>query len=430
MENKFIKDLKERGILNDIMPGTEELLTKEMVTGYIGFDPTADSLHVGSLAQIITLVRFQQAGHKPIALIGSATAMIGDPSGKSNERILLDRNTIEKNTICIEEQIAKFLDFYCGNNSAAVMNNDEWMKDYSFVNFLRDIGKSFTVNYMMSKESVKSRLTNDGEGMSFTEFSYQIIQAYDFLHLNYHKNCKLQMGGSDQWGNMTSGAELIRKTRGGASEAFCLTTNLILKSDGTKFGKTEEGNIWLDKNKTSPYKFYQFWISINDEDAFRFLKIFTFLSIDEINELHNLHKSNQELSIMQKALAKEVTIYVHGEKAFNSAFEASNILFKGTSDDLLKLDEKTFLEVFNGVPTFNVDKSILQDGKNILELLTEGNIFHSKNEARKMIDDGGVRLNKNKIEISKDSINLTDTLNGKYILIQKGKKNYFLGKII
>ena len=430
MENKFIKELKDRGLFNDMMPGTEELLNKEMVTGYIGFDPTADSLHIGSLAQIMTLVRFQNAGHKPIALIGGATAMIGDPSGKSKERNLLDKDTIEKNIVCIEKQLSKFLDFDCGSNSAVVINNDEWMKDYSFVGFLRDIGKCFTINYMLNKDSVKNRLLSEGDGMSFTEFSYQLIQSYDFLYLNYHKHCKLQMGGSDQWGNMTSGVELIRKTRGGASEAFCVTTNLVLKSDGSKFGKTEEGNIWLDKNKTSPYKFYQFWIKTNDDDALRFLKIFTLLSVDEIEELHQSHLKNPELNIMQKELAKDVTIRVHGENAFKSALEASNILFKGNPEDLTKIDEKTFLEVFNGVPTFNVDSSLLQTGKNILEFLVEGNVFPSKNEARKMINDGGVRINKGKINPSKELISFNDTLNGKYILVQKGKTNYFLGKII
>jgi tyrosyl-tRNA synthetase len=430
MENPFVKDLKERGILNDIMPGTEELLTKEMVTGYIGFDPTADSLHVGSLAQIMTLVRFQNAGHKPIALIGGATAMIGDPSGKSKERNLIDQKTIDKNILCIEGQLTKFLDFNCGSNSATIIDNNLWMQVYSFVDFLRDVGKHFTVNYMMTKDSVKSRLLNDGEGMSFTEFSYQLIQANDFLHLNYMKHCKLQMGGSDQWGNMTSGAELIRKTRGGASDAFCITTNLILKSDGTKFGKTEEGNIWLDKNKTSPYKFYQFWIGTNDEDALRFLKIFTLLSMDEINDLQTQHKANPELGVMQKALAKDVTTRVHGEKAFKAAIEASNILFKGTSEDLTNMDEKTFLEVFNGVPTFDVQKSSLQAGKNVLELLLEANVFPSKNEARRMIGDGGVKINKQKLELSQESLSLTDTLKNKYILVQRGKKNYFLGRII
>ena len=430
MENEFIKDLQDRGMLSALIPGTKELLNKEMVTGYIGFDPTADSLHIGSLAQIMTLVRFQNAGHKPIALIGGATAMIGDPSGKSKERNLLDKETIEKNIAGIEQQLSKFLDFDCGSNSAEIFNNSEWMNSFSFVDFLRDIGKCFTVNYMLNKDSVKNRLLNDGDGMSFTEFSYQLIQAYDFLHLNYHKHCKLQLGGSDQWGNMTSGCELIRKTRGGASEAFCITTNLVLKADGTKFGKTEEGNIWLDKNKTSPYKFYQFWIKTSDEDALRFLKIFTLLSMDKIEEIHQSHLKHPELNIMQKELAKDITIRVHGEKAFKSALEASNILFKGNPEDLNKIDEKTFLEVFNGVPTFNINNSLLKEGKNLLELLVEGNVFTSKNEARKMINDGGVRINKNKIDISKELVNYEDTLNMKCILVQKGKTNYFLGKIV
>jgi tyrosyl-tRNA synthetase len=430
MENKFIKELKDRGLFNDMMPGTKELLTKEMVTGYIGFDPTADSLHIGSLAQIMTLIRFQNAGHKPIALIGGATAMIGDPSGKSKERNLLDKDTIEKNIAGIEQQLSKFLDFDCGSNSAIIINNNEWMKDFSFIGFLRDIGKSFTVNYMMNKDSVKNRLLNDGDGMSFTEFSYQLIQAYDFLHLNYHKHCKLQMGGSDQWGNMTSGVELIRKTRGGASEALCLTTNLVLKSDGTKFGKTEDGNIWLDKDKTSPYKFYQFWVKTSDEDALKFLKIFTLLSMEEIEEIYESHKKNPESNLMQKELAKDITIRVHGEKAFRNAFEASNVLFKGSTEDLIKIDEKTFLEVFNGVPKFNINSSSLGEGKNILELLVEGNVFTSKNEARKMINDGGVRINKNKINTSKELVSFEDTLNRKYILVQKGKTNYFLGQIV
>lgn len=429
MKDKFTKDLEQRGLLNDIMPGTTELLNKEMVTGYIGFDPTADSLHVGSLSQIMTLIRFQEAGHKPIALIGGATAMIGDPSGKSEERRLIDNDTVERNIKGIEAQLKKFLNTNCGSNSAEILNNSEWMKGYSFIDFIRHVGKNFTVNYMMSKDSVKNRLMNDGEGMSFTEFSYQLIQANDFLWLNYHKHCKLQMGGSDQWGNITSGNELIKKTRGGASESFCITTNLILKSDGTKFGKTENGNIWLDKNKTSPYQFYQFWIKSSDDDAYKFLKIFTLLSLEEIESLKTQHDENPEQSIMQKKLAKDVTTRVHGEQACKATSDASEILFKGTSSDLAKIDEGMFLEVFNGVPKFDVNSSELESGKNVLELLLEAKVFTSKNEARKMIVDGGVRINKLKLSASQEFLNLTDTLNHKYILIQKGKKNYFLGSV-
>lgn len=430
MENPFIKDLVERGILNSIMPGTEELLNREMVTGYIGFDPTADSLHVGSLAQIMTLVRFQRAGHKPIALIGGATAMVGDPSGKSSERNLLEDNIIEKNITGIKAQLEKFLDVECESNNAEILNNSDWMNGYSFIKFIRDIGKHFTVNYMLSKDSVRNRIINDGEGMSFTEFSYQLIQAYDFLHLNYQKHCKLQMGGSDQWGNIVSGNELIKKTRGGASESFCFTTNLVLKSDGTKFGKTEQGNVWLDAKKTSPYKFYQFWIKSNDEDALKYLKVFTLLSMNEINELHSKHNLKPELGIMQKALAKDVTIRVHGEKTFKKAFEASNILFNGTPDDLSNIDEQTFLELFEGVPMFDIKMLSLQEGKNILELFLEAKIFTSKNEARKMISDGGVRINKKKVETSHQTVSLFHTIKEKYILIQKGKKNYYLGRVV
>jgi tyrosyl-tRNA synthetase len=422
MLQNFVEELRWRGTMHDIMPGTEELLNKEIVTGYIGFDPTADSLHVGSLLQIITLMRFQKAGHKPIALVGGATGMVGDPSGKSAERNLLDEETLNKNVEGIRNQLQKFLDFNSSSNSAELVNNYDWMKGYSFLTFIRDVGKFLTVNYMMAKDSVKNRLET---GMSFTEFSYQLLQAYDFYYLNQQQNCKLQMGGSDQWGNITSGSELIRRKSG--AEAFALTTQLIKKSDGSKFGKSEGGNIWLDKTKTSPYKFYQFWINTPDEDAESFIKLFTFLSKQEIETLvteHNLDKGKRTL---QKTLAKEVTCMVHGEADYNLAVETSQILFNGTIEDLAKLDEETFLDVFDGVPQFNVLKSELQAGIIVTDFLAEKTqIAPSKSEARKLIAGGGVSINKQKVPSHETLVNESYLINQKYILVQKGKKNYFL----
>lgn len=420
----FVEELRWRGVIHDMMPGTEELLNKEMVSGYIGFDPTADSLHVGSLAQIMTLVRFQKAGHKPIALVGGATGMVGDPSGKSAERNLLDAETLNKNVEGIRRQLEQFLDFNCGNNSAELVNNYDWFKHYSFLDFIRDAGKHITVNYMMAKDSVKRRIEGDA-GMSFTEFSYQLIQGFDFYHLWKEKNCKLQMGGSDQWGNITTGTEFIRRKAQG--EAYALTTQLIKKSDGTKFGKTEGGNIWLDKTKTSPYKFYQFWLNTTDEDAKAYIRIFTLLSKEEIEALETAHAAAPHERHIQKALAKEVTTRVHSEADYLGAVEASQILFKGTVDDLAKLDEATFLDVFDGVPQFELSVAELTSGIGMLDLLAEKtNIFPSKGEARKMIQGGGVSINKVKIENSEMKADSSHVLNQKYMMVQKGKKNYYL----
>ena len=422
MFSSFIEELRWRGMIQDMMPGTEELLSKEMVTGYIGFDPTADSLHVGSLTQIITLIRLQKAGHKPIALVGGATGMVGDPSGKSAERNLLDEETLNKNINGIKTQLQKYLQFNSEPNSAELINNYDWMKDFSFLNFIRDVGKFLTVNYMMAKDSVKNRLET---GMSFTEFSYQLLQAYDFYYLYEYKNCKLQLGGSDQWGNITSGTELIRRKGGG--EAFAITTQLIKKADGSKFGKSESGNIWLDKTKTSPYKFYQFWINTPDSDAENFVKIFTFLSKQETESLIEEHNKDKGKKVLQKILAKELTVMVHGEQDYNSAVETSNILFNGTISDLSNLDAETFLDVFDGVPQFSILKTEIQNGLGVLDLLAEKtNIFPSKSEARKMIQGGGVSINKEKVNGQELVINTSILIRDKYIIVQKGKKNYYL----
>lgn len=421
----FVEELRWRGLLHDIMPGTEELLSKETVTAYIGFDPTADSLHVGSLAQIMTLLRFQKAGHKPIALIGGATGMVGDPSGKSAERNLLDEEALNKNVAGIKKQLEKFLDFNAGTTGAELVNNYDWMKQFSFLDFIREVGKFITVNYMMAKDSVQNRLET---GMSFTEFSYQLLQGYDFYWLYKNKNCKLQMGGSDQWGNITTGTELVRRKGGG--EAFALTTQLIKKADGTKFGKSESGNVWLDREKTSPYKFYQFWLNASDEDAKTYIKYFTLFSKQEVEALEEKHASAPHERHLQKALAKDITIRVHSEEDYNAAVEASEILFKGSVEDLAKLDEATFLDVFDGVPMFEVSKSELSNGIGFLDLLAEKTkIFPSKGEARKMVQSGGVSVNKNKWEDVQGNIDMKHTLNQKYILIQKGKKNYFLCRV-
>jgi tyrosyl-tRNA synthetase len=418
----FVDELRWRGLLQDIMPGTEELLKKEIVTGYIGFDPTADSLHIGHLTQVFTLLRLQKAGHKPIALVGGATGMVGDPSGKSAERNLLDEAALNKNVDGIKKQLEKFLDFNSDKNGAELVNNYDWMKDYSFLTFIRDIGKHLTVNYMLAKDSVKNRLET---GMSFTEFSYQLLQAFDFYQLHQTKNCKLQMGGSDQWGNITSGTELIRRKCGG--EAYAVTTTLIKKADGTKFGKTESGSVWLDRTKTSPYKFYQFWINTSDADAKNWIKIFTFLTKEEIDTLTAEHEKDPGKRSLQKTLAKELTGLVHSEEDYNAAVEASSVLFNGELKDLSKLDEETFLEIFEGVPQFNINKSELEGTINVLDFLAEKTqVLPSKSEARKLIQGGGISINKAKVDTHELLLNSSFLINNKYILIQKGKKNYFL----
>lgn len=419
----FIEELKWRGMIHDVMPGTEEQLAKEMTAGYIGFDPTADSLHIGNLLPIMLLVHFQRCGHKPVALVGGATGMIGDPSFKAEERKFLDEDTLKYNLSCQRKQLEKFLDFNCGDNSAEIVNNYDWFRDFSFLGFLREVGKHITVNYMMSKDSVKKRLET---GISFTEFSYQLIQGYDFYHLYREKKCRLQMGGSDQWGNIVTGTELIRRKDGG--EAYALTCPLVTKADGGKFGKSEKGNVWLDPAKTSPYAFYQFWLNTSDEDAEKHIKIFTLLSKEEIAGIVNEHKQVPHLRILQKKLATEVTRMVHSAEDVNTAVEASEILFgKGTAETLRKLDEATFLSIFDGVPIFQVDKSQLEQGINSVDLLAEITaVFPSKGEARRMIKGGGVSLNKARIEDEAQLIGTGDLLNHRYLLIQKGKKNYYL----
>lgn len=424
----FVEDLKWRGMLHDMTPGTEEQLQKEMTTAYIGFDPTSDSLHVGSFAQIMLLKRFQLAGHKPIALVGGATGMIGDPSGKSQERNLLSEEALNKNLEGIKAQLSKFLDFDSGEaNSAVMVNNYDWMKEFSFLDFIRDIGKHITVNYMMAKDSVKKRLSADSKtGMSFTEFTYQLVQGYDFLWLYENMNCKLQMGGSDQWGNIVTGTELIRRKTGG--EAFALTIPLITKADGGKFGKTEQGNVWLDPEKTSPYQFYQFWLNTSDEDAEKYIKVFTLLSKEEISELIAQHREAPHLRLLQKRIAEEITTMVHSKEDCEMAVEASQILFgKGTAEQLRKLNESTFLSVFEGVPQFSISKKELEDGINIMDLLAEKtSVFASKGEIRRTIAANGLSINKEKITDIDLTVNSDFLIGGKYILAQKGKKNYYL----
>ncbi len=426
MIKNFVEELKWRGMVQDIMPGTEELLNKQMVAGYIGFDPTADSLGIGNMVPVMMLLHFQKAGHKPIALVGGATGMVGDPSGKSAERNLLDEATLNYNVACQKKQLEKFLDFNCGANSAEIVNNYDWFKEFTLLEFIRDIGKHISVNYMMAKDSVKNRLE---KGMSFTEFSYQLIQGYDFYYLWKNKNIQLQMGGSDQWGNILTGTELIRRKSGG--EAFALTTPLIKKADGTKFGKTETGNIWLDKTKTSPYKFYQFWLNASDEDAKTYIRIFTLFTKEEIEKLEAEHNTAPHLRVLQKALAKDITIRVHSEEDYNAATEASEILFgKGTAESLQKLSEEDFLSVFEGVEQFEIPKSELETGIDIINFITEKtNIFPSKGEARKMIQGGGVSINKTKVESVDMKVTMEHLINNKYILVQKGKKNYYLIKV-
>jgi tyrosyl-tRNA synthetase len=424
----FIQELQWRGMIHDVMPGTEEQLKKEMSVAYVGIDPTADSLHIGHLVSIMMLRHFQRCGHKPIALIGGATGMIGDPSLKSQERNLLDEQTLRHNQDSIKKQLSKFLDFESSApNAAELVNNYDWMKDYSFLNFIRDIGKHLTVNYMMAKDSVKKRLSSESnEGMSFTEFSYQLLQGYDFLHLYQEKNCKLQMGGSDQWGNITTGTELIRRKCGG--EAFALTCPLITKADGGKFGKTESGNVWLDRRYTSPYKFVQFWLNVSDADAEKYIRIFTFLSREEVENLTAEHREAPHLRALQKRLAKEITCMVHSEEDYNAAVEASAILFgNATAEALKNLDEETFLAVFEGVPSFEISLDALKTGVKALELLTDAApVFPSKGEMRKMVQAGGFSINKEKWTEVDGLINESHLLNGRYILAQKGKKNYFL----
>ncbi|MCF8372288.1 MAG: tyrosine--tRNA ligase [Bacteroidales bacterium] len=426
----FVKELSWRGMIHTIMPGTEELLQKELTTAYVGIDPTADSLHIGHLVSVMMLKHFQVAGHKPIVLVGGATGMIGDPSGKSKERDLLDEETLRHNQSCIQKQLAKFMDFESGLHTAAEMvNNYDWMKDFSFIDFIRDIGKHITVNYMMAKDSVKKRLGDEStEGMSFTEFTYQLVQGTDFLTLYKTKGCKLQMGGSDQWGNITTGTELIRRKEQG--EAFAITCPLITKSDGVKFGKTEEGNVWLDPERTSPYKFYQFWLNVSDEDAERYIKIFTLLTKNEIDMLIEEHSQAKHDRLLQKRLAREVTIMVHTEEALAMAEEASQILFgKGTADTLSKLDEATFLSVFEGVPLKTVPKSELDNGIGILELLSDKTgFFESKSELRRLIKGNGISINKNKQNNAETNVDSTQLINGKYLLVQKGKKDYYIIK--
>ncbi|MEI6487316.1 MAG: tyrosine--tRNA ligase [Bacteroidota bacterium] len=427
MRKNFVEELKWRGMIQDIMPGTEELLNKQMVSGYIGFDPTADSLGIGNMVPVMMLLHFQKAGHKPIALVGGATGMVGDPSGKSAERNLLDESTLNHNVACQKKQLEKFLDFDCGPNSAEIVNNYDWFKEFSFLEFIREVGKHLTVNYMMSKDSVKNRLEN---GMSFTEFSYQLVQGYDFYYLWKNKNIQLQMGGSDQWGNIVTGTELIRRKSGG--EAFALTTPLIKKADGTKFGKTESGNIWLDKSRTSPYKFYQFWLNAGDEDVKTYIRIFTLFTKEEIETLEKEHSLAPHSRILQKALAKDITIRVHSEEDFSAAVEASEILFgKGTEDTLQNLSEDDFLSIFEGVEQEQINKTDLDSDISIVDFLTEKTqIFQSKSEAKKMIQGGGVFVNKAKVEGLETVINSRNLISNKYILIQKGKKNYYLVRII
>jgi tyrosyl-tRNA synthetase len=427
----FVEELKWRGMIHDIMPGTEELLLKERTSGYIGFDPTADSLHIGHMVQVMLLMHFQRAGHTPIVLVGGATGMIGDPSGKSEERNLLDEDSLRKNQEGIKKQLAKFLDFQSDSeNNALMVNNYDWMKEYSFLGFIRDIGKHITVNYMMSKDSVKKRIGSEAkEGMSFTEFSYQLVQGTDFLHLYNNYNCRLQMGGSDQWGNIVTGTELIRRKAGG--EAFALTCPLITKSDGTKFGKTESGNVWLDPEKTTPYQFYQFWLNVSDDDAAKYIKIFTILNQDEIECIINEHGKAPHERLLQKRLAEEVTVMVHSRSDYDGAVEASQILFgKGTTDSLRKMSESTFLSVFEGVPVFDINKEILINGVTIADLCAEhSQVFTSKGELRRLVQGGGLSLNKEKIENPDQVIGPESLLNSKYLLVQKGKKNYYLLRV-
>lgn len=424
MTKDFVEELKWRGMIHDMMPGVQEQLNKEMTSAYIGFDPTADSLHIGSLVQIMTLVHFQKAGHKPFALVGGATGMVGDPSGKSAERNLLSEEILNHNLACVKKQLEQFLDFDCGENSAEMVNNYDWFKNFNFLDFIRDVGKHISVNYMMAKDSVKSRLES---GMSFTEFSYQLVQGYDFYWLYNNKNCKIQLGGSDQWGNIVTGTELIR--RKGQGEAWAITTPLIKKADGTKFGKTEGGNVWLDRKLTSPYKFYQYWLNSSDEDATNYIKIFTLKTKDEIDALIAEHQEAPHQRKLQQELGKDITTRVHSQEDYEMAIKASGILFgKSTTEDLESLDEDTLLSVFDGVPQITISKNTFSNSQNVTDLLSEesnGIVFPSKGEARRMIKGGGVSVNKVKLSNENQPVDFK-LLNNKYLLAQKGKKNYFL----
>ena len=428
MTTNFIEELKWRGILHDMMPGTEEELAKGVTTGYIGFDPTADSLHVGSLAQIMTLVRFQMAGHKPLALVGGATGMVGDPSGKSAERNLLDDTTLNKNVEGIKNQLSKFLDFNNSPNGAELVNNYDWFKNYSFLDFIRDAGKHITVNYMMAKDSVKNRINGD-TGMSFTEFSYQLIQGYDFYYLWKEKNCMLQMGGSDQWGNITTGTEFIRRKAGG--EAFALTTQLIKKADGTKFGKSEGGNIWLDPEKTSPYKFHQFWLNVSDDDAKSYIRIFTLLSKTEIEELEAKHGAAPHERHLQKALANDITARVHHADAVKEAIATAEFLFKAKAEDVSKLSADEFGKLLGGIDTFDVNRTDIGNGISLVDLLVDkAAVFPSKTEARKMIQGNAVSIHKTKVTDVNALVSLSDFNAGKFLLVSKGKKENYLVKLV
>jgi len=422
----FVEELKWRGMIHDIMPGTEDQLQKEMTTAYVGIDPTADSLHIGHLVSVMLLKHFQKAGHRPVVLVGGATGMIGDPSGRSQERNLLDERTLRHNQEGLKVQLKKFLDFSQDvPNGALMVNNYDWMKEFTFLNFIRDIGKHITVNYMMAKDSVKKRISPDSkEGMSFTEFTYQLVQGYDFLFLYDDINCKLQMGGSDQWGNIVTGTELIRRKRGG--EAFALTCPLITKADGGKFGKTEEGNVWLDPKYTSPYKFFQFWINVSDQDAEKYIKIFTMLSKDEIDGIISAHREAPHQRLLQKTLAREVTTMVHSEEDFKAASDASEILFgNATAESLRYIREDMFLSVFEGVPRFELDQA--KSNTTIMELLSsETTVFTSKGELRRLVQGGGLMINKQKVTDPESNLDPGDFINGKYLIVQKGKKNYFL----
>ena len=428
----FVEELTWRGMIHDIMPGTEELLKKELTTAYVGIDPTADSLHIGHLVSVMMLKHFQACGHRPIVLVGGATGMIGDPSGKSQERNLLDEPTLRHNQEMLKKQLSRFLDFDTEKpNKALMVNNYDWMKDYSFLNFIRDIGKHITVNYMMSKDSVKKRLGDESNtGMSFTEFTYQLVQGYDFLFQYQTYNCKLQMGGSDQWGNITTGTELIRRKTGG--EAFALTCPLITKADGGKFGKTEQGNVWLDSRYTSPYKFYQFWLNVSDDDAAKYIKIFTMLTKEEVDALILEHTQAPHLRILQKKLAELVTIMVHSETDYQLAVEASGILFgNATADTLKKLDEETFLSVFEGVSTFDVPIDLFDKGTPFSQLAVEtAAVFASKGELRRLVQGGGISINKDKVTDSEMVVTKNHLINGKYLLVQKGKKNYSIVRAV
>ncbi|MGF1585748.1 MAG: tyrosine--tRNA ligase [Bacteroidales bacterium] len=419
----FVEELQWRGMVHDMMPGTREQLKKEMTAAYVGIDPTADSLHIGHLVSVMMLRHFQLAGHKPIVLVGGATGMIGDPSGKAEERNLLDEPTLRHNQEAIKVQLSRFLDFKNGENAALMVNNYDWMKDFSFLEFIREVGKHITVSYMMAKDSVKKRLES---GLSFTEFSYQLVQGYDFLHLYQNNNCKLQMGGSDQWGNIVTGTELIRRKTGG--EAWALTCPLITKSDGTKFGKTEAGNVWLDRKLTSPYRFYQFWLNVSDADAEKYIKIFTLLPVSDISEIMEKHAAAPHERHLQKVLAKEVTIMVHSKEDYEAAVEASQVLFgKGTTNILNRLDEGSFLDLFEGVPSFELDIRLLESTVPLAELLTDHTgIFASRGEYRRLVSGGGLSINREKVADADLALGTKELINNKYILIQKGKKNYYL----